>query len=137
MINKVFLIIICCCLQGCRQRGCTDPEAENFEPQAKADDGTCISYGFVNIFMDSPCNIYDSIKREPVAHFTTITIDGDTIGVVGEYYYGANPECDKNYQYAAKLYPGTYSYFVKDSCDSWEGEFDVTSEQCQVIFLKR
>lgn len=120
---------------SCKRRGCMDSEAMNYEPRAKRNDGSCLSYGYVQFFVDSSCKYY--VKNQVLLDSTTLVLDGDTLGHLFELYKGSSPECVKHNPLVGKRYPGFYDYVVSDECNTWTGNVEITSEGCLSVFLRR
>lgn len=127
---------------SCKRKGCVDPDAQNYEPRAKRNDGSCISYGYVHFLVDSPCSylyVKDTMfdyQKWIIVDSTLIVMDGDTTKLFN-YFYGVTPECNKRAAAVIKKYPGVYKYIATDYCNSWEGEVEVTSEGCEAVLLHR
>lgn len=93
---------------GCKRKGCTDPNAQNYDPKADEDDGTCLYPDVVynsNFTITPAINgssiLYDSIMYpHPLGYnFSVITLtffisdvvlykqNGDSVELNGAHYY--------------------------------------------------
>ena len=68
-------------LTSCNKKGCTDPQATNYNEHAQADDGTCnYESQYENLITDTrPCNVQILSEVSVVFSGTTLTIEPGTI----------------------------------------------------------
>ncbi len=76
------LAVVAFAATGCKKKGCTDPEAQNYNPDAKKDDGSCIAhvdgctnpsavnYNSAATKDDGSCAVVDSKQRSLSVKFT-------------------------------------------------------------------
>ena len=81
--RNFLLLALCATLAflfaGCQRKGCTDPNALNYEAKAKKDDGDC---RFSNVAFHSNT---DGLNLSGTLSHTTLTVNGATIGAVVNY----------------------------------------------------
>ncbi len=62
MKKILFVLFIGLMFVGCKKKGCTDPAATNYDPQAKKDDGSCLfadtsNNSSQNVYIDVHCHL--------------------------------------------------------------------------------
>lgn len=89
---------------GCADRGCTDPAAENFDPFAQRNDGSCIYRGCTDpnsSNYNAQANVSDGscLYNGTVSFWSSVTccaievsLDGIVVDTIQDYYT-TNPGC--------------------------------------------
>ncbi len=99
----LFTLIAFAGLTACKKKGCTDPNANNYNADAQKDDGTCtydsaagndivVSSNITSNTTWTSDNIYTLASRVTVEPGTTLTIEAGTI-IKGQAGTGANATC--------------------------------------------
>ena len=99
--------------------GCTDSEANNFNPSATDNDGTCTYVGKVIFWTNFNPN--ENI---------TVNINNKT-GYISSYFSTGSPDCDTPGGSAVFEFPvGQYTYQATTSSGSWTGSVTITKNTC-------
>ena len=83
---------------GCRKKGCTSVIGCNYDPNAKADDGTCINKGQVTFWEDSTSGAYDIV----------VTVNATEATITSRR--SSTPLCDASGLATFALCPGSHHY---------------------------
>ena len=95
------LLILPILLGSCQNEGCTEFGAENYDPDAVVNDGSCILVRdkFLGMFqVSSDCHVDDytrTISATQNEYVVVITNLGDTLGSVEASVYGNNITIDR------------------------------------------
>ncbi len=120
---------------SCSKKGCTDPEAVNYNADAGKDDGTCTYEGRVVFWFNLTTS--DGLVNYG-SNTLTYTVDGNVVGTedVNFYWTGA-PECgqtdavtvtkDMGSDYTKSF---TYSVVDESGVEHWGGNLDFTGNTC-------
>jgi hypothetical protein len=132
MKRKAYLIAIAFLmgvvgLTGCRQAGCTDIDACNYDPKAKVSDGSCIGKGKVTFWQSTAGDDYDIVVT---INNTEATITSQSTSV---------PLCDASGNATFSLCPGYHTYSAQEQfpgIEGWEGTVLVTEDACITVQLE-
>jgi hypothetical protein len=112
---------------SCRQEGCTNAAACNFDPDADKDDGTCELKGTVTFWQ----------RDNSGYNYTDVTIGGTTVVITSEFIN--TPNCNTAGCANFTLCPGTYSYYAEEQSPGttyWSGNVVVGNDGCVRIELQ-
>ena len=105
-------------LSGCRQKGCTDANACNYDADNEKDDGTCINKGKITFWF-----------MTGAGHgTTTVTLNGTTAVISVEY--SGTPSCDASGCATFNACPGAHSFTATDGVSSWSGSVSASEDGC-------
>ncbi len=99
-LRFICLILIALFLQSCQNEGCTDFGAENYDPEATVNDGSCILVRdkFLGLFqVSSDCSsdpYFRTISATQNEYIVVITNLADTLGDVEARVFGENITID-------------------------------------------
>lgn len=122
-ILLLFLSFLLAFQTGCRrERGCDDPLAVNWDPDADVNDGSCIYTGRVSFWTngDGSCGNID------------VYIAGAFSGTIENYFPTGIPECNQVGTLTLELEPGIYPYEAIDDCGTWTNSITIVSEGCLI-----
>ena len=113
-------------MTSCKKAGCSNVNACNYDPDAKADDGTCIEKGQVTFWQDSTGNQYDIVVTVNATEATITTS------------VASAPVCDYSGSASFSLCPGSHNYTAKEKfpgLKTWTGNATSLENGCTTIFL--
>lgn len=115
-------------LSSCKKeeivKGCTNSSADNYNPDATNDDGSCEYTGSVIFWMSSGDYNVD------------VTVNGATSTISSNY--SSTPECGSSGCASFTLSSGTYSYHAEEDAlfpTTWAGNITVPKGGCQTLKL--
>ncbi|CAN5282798.1 hypothetical protein BH09BAC1_BH09BAC1_15920 [soil metagenome] len=136
---------------GCADRGCNDPSAENFDPFAQRNDGSCIIRGCTDPNSTSynpQANVTDGSCTYPtptgqVSFWSSVqccaievAVDGQKIDTI-EVYYTSNPGCvNGNGIVRRTLTAGNHTVNARTITGDtsqlyiWENTISITADDC-------
>ena len=127
---------------GCKKKGCTDPDSVNYDPKAKKDDFTCKYEGEV-VFWYGQVTA-DSLLNDGATSLTYY-VDGNIVGssAASIYWTGATgPDCGEGGAVTvtkdlSNVKTQSYSYSVKDQTgfEYWGGTLNFNANTCLVLEL--
>lgn len=131
-MKKNFLLLvllggIMLVIPSCKQKGCTDVNACNYDADAEKNDGSCINKGTVTFWQNSS----SSLENTDVI-----------IGTASSYItadYSSSPNCSASGCASFTLCPGTYDYVAEEDSPGlgiWVGTITVTSDGCTKVELQ-
>ncbi len=109
-----------------KNKGCMDPYAINYSPDAENDDDSCEYYG----------NVVFWLNRDPGLGNINIYVDDKYKGKITMYVGVTNTaggDCYGSGGLTLKLVPGTYNYKAQgQTAKTWtrEGVFKIRGQQC-------
>lgn len=107
-IGFIFSLVI---IASCKKEGCTDYNADNYNPSANDNDGSCIYSGTVTFWINTNYNNVD------------VTLNGVT-KTISIYYPDYNPQCNDIGCATFTLTSGTYSFYAEENSlfgEVWSG----------------
>ena len=113
-------------MTSCKKAGCNNVNACNYDPDAKADDGTCIDKGQVTFWQDTIGNQYDIVVTVNATEATITTP------------VSAAPACDFSGSASFSLCPGSHNYTAKEKfpgLKTWTGNVTSLESGCTTILL--
>jgi hypothetical protein len=130
LVAVAFMLLLAC---ACGKRGCTDPNALNYDPDATRDDGSCEyekQFATVTLYRLNDC--YDGNVE--------LYLDGVYQKTFTSYYNQTAPSCGTNNADAVSYYLelGTYHFTAtSDSSENWDFYVTLSSaNDCQMVALK-
>jgi hypothetical protein len=123
----LLLFVAAFSISSCRQEGCTNAQACNFDPDADKDDGSCELKGTVTFWQ----------RDNSGYNYTDVTIGGTTVVITSEYTN--TPNCNASGCANFTLCPGTYSYYAEEQFPGtayWSGTVVVNNNGCLTIELQ-
>ncbi len=138
MFNKVLMaagLIALFAITGCKEEGCTDPNATNFNSDADTNDGSCVFEGSVVFW-------YGANAAQGLLDFgsTSLTyfVDGQVVGSsAADVFWTASPDCGQNASITVTKNLGnatnlSFTYRVQDQDADviWEGVANFTANTC-------
>ena len=126
VVTTLLILILMVGVGGCaKERGCTDPAAVNYNPNAQVDNNTCRYSGSV-IFWTASNSL------------GTITVNISNLqSTITSYLTGGVPTCGFTGCATFDLTPGTYAYTAtSQSGANWNGDVTITINGCQPIQLQ-
>ena len=127
LVSTILAFAFLITIQSCqRERGCTDPYASNYNPNAQVDNGTCRYNGVATFYFD---------QDGPTA---TVSVNGQTANVTASYQSGA-PACGISAAGCANftLPAGTYPYTASSALSSWNGTVTIYASSCALVNLQQ
>jgi len=134
------LILVSLSISSCQKEGCTDPNATNYDPEAKSNDGTCRYEGQLVFW-------YGQLTAQELAldFVSTLTYYVDDVFVgtqAAGVFWPAAPECGQDTTISVNQLLGSntsrnYTYEVDDQTGSlvWSGSVTVNANQCMKLEL--
>jgi hypothetical protein len=125
--SLILLSLLIAGITGCKQPGCTEFNACNYDADAEKNDGSCVNKGKVT-FWQSTATSYN---------YTDVTINGQFATITQDL--SATPACDASGCANFSLCPGSYSYSAVEQSPGtavWNGTVTVTSDGCMRIELQ-
>jgi len=128
-------------LNSCSKKGCTDPDADNFNADAGKDDGTCNFSGRVMFWFNG--QTADSLYYN-YSDYLNITVDGQNVGQYTSDLDSDNsaPDCGTSGRITVEKDLGsdktklfTYSVVDEDGNQIWGGNLEFTANTCERIEL--
>lgn len=111
---------------SCKQKGCTDVNACNYDADAEKNDGSCINKGTVTFWQNGSSLLED----------TYVEIGTSTSYITADYT--SSPNCSASGCASFTLCPGTYTYYAEEDLPGtgyWSGTITVTSDGCTKLEL--
>lgn len=134
-----FLMLLSLVLISCKEEGCTDPDAINFNEDAGKDDSSCQFVGYVSFYLDEEVML--SLEQSEIStllYFLDNTfIDAQPIDI----FLNDEPHvCGLSGMVNTSIDLGTSAsktveYRIKDQWGTtiFFGELDLTSNQCEIF----
>ncbi len=135
------LLILALTLTGCRgNRGCTDPEAVNYDPYAERDDRSCEYEGSLVFWFGQTAS---EALVDDGAISLTYWLDGELVGSSAtSVYWSGPPECGANASVTVNKNIGRrksaiYRFEVIDQDDwiYWSGDIEIAANICMQLQL--
>jgi hypothetical protein len=132
-IRTIVTILICCVafatFESCKEKGCTDTDACNYDPSADDDDGTC-NYGCLGLGggggggggSTGVLTFWSSQNGAPIS----VNVSGYS-GTITSYYAYDTPSCNASGCFSISLPYGSYSYTANDGTHNWSGTAKVSA----------
>ena len=140
MKSSFYLLVALIALGACKKPGCTDPDAVNYNSDAKTNDGSC-SFEGSNVFW------YDEETAGILVDDGAITlfyyVDGELIGsAAASVYWTSDPDCLQAGSITlvkdlGSVKTQSVNYRVQDESDwiYWEGVLNVNANTCTNVEL--
>lgn len=122
-------------LSGCKQEGCTNPDAVNYSSEADTDDGSCTYEGEIVFW-------YGQAASELVVDYAgkslIFYVDGQLVGsTAAAVYWNSAPDCGQNGTITVTKDLGssttraaTYEVWDEDGYMWWEGVVNFDANTC-------
>lgn len=127
-VQLYFLLFffICMIFVSCKRKGCTNAFCQNYDTEAKKDDGSCdCQEGAVSVYMK---NDYGDVQ---------VLINDDTLGVIGEYFPNEVPKCGQAGTLTLELSPGNYTLDAKGILgNTWQKQITIAEKNCELLLLE-
>jgi hypothetical protein len=135
LISTAVLILAAIFTTGCKEKGCTDPEAFNYDEMAQKDNGTCMFGGGMVFYYDEATSAQ---LVQDGAISLTYYLDDEIIGSsAADTYWTGVPYCGDNGAISVDKYweadrTKTYSYSVVDQTgwEFWSGPITFHANTC-------
>ena len=144
-MKKVFYLSLVCFgltvfISSCAKKGCTNPNATNFDSSAKSDDGSCTYKGKIVFWYDQTTS--NSLVTGGSTSLTYY-VDGAVVGSsAATVYFTGAPTCGQSASITVEKDLGvatnkSYSYTVKDDTGAtlYSGTANFTANTCTAIQL--
>lgn len=128
-------------LSSCAVEGCTDAEAENFNEDAKKDDGTCQFQGSIVFWYDKATSeALVSVNSIALAYYVDNQLIGSSAGGV---YFSSAPDCGQSSTVtyvkdlgSQKTQVANYKVVDNDNYIIWEGVVNINASTCLELQLQ-
>lgn len=124
MKKFALILLVSLCFCSCK-KGCTYPNANNYDPDASRDDGSCEYDGIVTFWTSSAAS--------PII----VSIDGD-VKFISEYYTFGISDCAESGCAIFNLEPGSHSFHAErtDGTRTWDDFVGINSNSCLLFELQ-
>ncbi|WP_306643985.1 hypothetical protein [Sanyastnella coralliicola] len=135
-MNRIYIVlVVVLALASCKQEGCRDMDAVNFDPAVDEDDGSCLFEGKVVFW-------YDEDVTFPLladgAEVLTFYVDDAVIGThIASEFWESAPGCGEEGSLSMTKYLGDepyatclYEVIDQDGFIRWTGEFGFSKGEC-------
>lgn len=126
ILFPLFAALLAIGTTGCKDPGCRNVNACNYDAEATSDDGSCINKGQVMFWQDSTGNQYD----------ITVTVNATEAKITSSF--GSVPLCDASGSATFALCPGSHNYTAREAfpgTGSWTGNAVSSEDGCTAIKL--
>lgn len=126
ILLPLFSLLIAFGTTGCKEPGCRNVNACNYDVDATSDDGSCINKGQVTFWQDSTGNQYD----------ITVTVNATEANITSSF--ATTPLCDASGSATFALCPGSHNYTAREvfpGTATWTGNAVSVQNGCTAIRL--
>jgi hypothetical protein len=143
LLTVSMIIIVLITMDACQQKGCTDPNATNYDPEADKDDGSCVynnqpQYAKVTLYASGDCfegnvelymdGYYQKTFYSPFPADAPLCSDNNSVAVtydllLGSYHFTAYSDSNNSWDFYVDLSSADACYLVALKCGGYaEGD---------------
>ena len=135
-----YVFVISLSITSCKEKkGCTNPNAINYDADAETEDGNCKAEGSVMFWIDQ--ETFGYLYNEEAVQELSFYINGKLRGSQKVTVFSpSEPECNASFTFTGNVpYDGamwvTYKVLDEDKKELWSGEVVMPADQCNKLEL--
>ena len=121
------------------KKGCTNPNAINYDSDAETEDGTCKAEGSIMFWINT--QTFGYLYNDNAVQELNFYVNGELRGSQSvNTFFPTAPDCEDSFTFTAEVpYDGgqwvSYKVLDEDNNELWNGNIVVPAEQCNKLQL--